>query len=196
MSKLLKQKFQKQFQKKQAYTTYKTNNMSDDYGYILDMVQRKSCVDAAMEVWKEKRQSEWAEKDANWEKEYDARIVEEERKAKEEQERFDNMTEEEKEARMNAWDMFAEDWDDSSDDEDDSVIELEDDDLPCWEDDSNLTPEEKKAREWEDYKKQVKEWREKRTNEIWDTMLYCSWRQLRAYRTQLGMSNENFDWCE
>ena len=53
----------------------------------LDMVQRKSAVDQAMEVWKERRAVEWKRQDDNWEKEYDARIAEEARKAKEEGQR-------------------------------------------------------------------------------------------------------------
>ncbi len=174
--------------------------MSDDYGYLLDMVQRKSCVDAALKVWKEKRETEWKMQDDNWEKKYDYRIAEEERKEKEEEERYNNLTQEERDAEQAKFesihDFFTIDSDSDSDsdsDEDDSDIEIEDDDLPCWEDDSNLTPEEKKAKEWESYKTQVKEWRKKRTMEVWDQMLNCSWRQLRAYRTQLGMSNENFN---
>ena len=177
----------------QHYKLIKMSYMDINHGEILDMVHRKSCVDSTMEVWEKKRQAEWAEKDANWEKEYDARIAEEERKAKEAKERFDNMTEEELEAEMNRYDMFEDsDYEDS--DEEDGDDEIDTSFLPCIEDDIDLTPEQKKAKEWEDYKKQSKEWREKRTREIHNTFCYCSWRQLRSYRTQLGLSNEGFEW--
>ena len=45
----------------------------------LDMVQRKSAVDQAMDVWKERRAAEWKQRDDDWEKRYDARIAKEER---------------------------------------------------------------------------------------------------------------------
>lgn len=164
----------------------------------LDMVQRKSAVDQAMGVWKERRAAEWKLRDDNWEKEYDARIAEEARKAKEEEERWEKMTEEEKEAKMKEWDMFEDsDLEDSDDDDsdDDWSDEENDEDVDLTfmkEETKELTPEEKKAKEWEDYKCESKEWRERRTNEVWDAMLYCSWPQLRKYRSELGLSNEHF----
>ena len=164
----------------------------------LDMVQRKSAVDQAMGVWKERRAAEWKLRDDNWEKEYGARIAEEARKAKEEEERWEKMTEEEKEAKMKEWDMFEDsDLEDSDDDDsdDDWSDEENDEDVDLTfmkEETKELTPEEKKAKEWEDYKCESKEWRERRTNEVWDAMLYCSWPQLRKYRSELGLSNEHF----
>ena len=164
----------------------------------LDMVQRKSAVDQAMEVWKERRAAEWKRQDDNWEKEYDARIAEETRKEKEEEERWEKMTEEEKEAKMKEWGMFEdsdlEDSDDDDSDDDWSDDENDDDvDLTFMEEETKtLTPQEKKAKEWNDYKRESKEWRERRTNEVWNAMLYCSWPQLRRYRSELGLSNEHF----
>ena len=166
---------------------------------LLDMVQRKSAVDQAMDVWKERRAAEWKKKDDDWEKEYDARIAKEEREEKEreaqEKERLALMTKEEIEAEKKE---FAERWaaemedsdsDDSDEESDDDDDEEEDDWLRDY---SDLPPKERKAKEWENYKKDSKEWREKRTNEVWNAMLYCSWPQLRRYRSQLGLSNENF----
>ena len=176
--------------------------MDINHGEILDMVHRKSCVDSTMEVWEKKRQAEWAEKDANWEKEYDARIAEEERKSKEAQERLALMTPEELEAEMNKYDMFEDsdedddsDSDSDSDEDDEESITEEQMNNEWFRDYSDLSPEDRKAREWEDAKKDSKEWREKRTNEIHNTFCYCSWRQLRSYRTQLGLSNEGFEWA-
>ena len=181
--------------------------MDINHGEILDMVHRASCVESAMKAWKEKRQAEWDKKDANWEKDYDDRIKTEEREEKEreaqEKERLALMTPEEiaaeeKEfhdrwaAEMEDSDSDSDDSDDWSDAEDDDNEEEEEDDW--FRDYSDLPPAERKAKEWENYKKDSKEWREKRTREIHNTFCYCSWRQLRSYRTQLGLSNEGFEW--
>lgn len=179
--------------------------MEINHGEILDMVHRASCVDSTMKAWKEKRQAEWDRRDANWEKEYDARIEKEEReeKEREEQEKArlalmtpEEIAAEEKEfhdrwaAEMEDSDSDSDDSDDWSDAEDDDNEEEED----WFRDYSDLPPAERKAKEWENYKKDSKEWREKRTREIHNTFCYCSWRQLRSYRTQLGLSNEGFEW--
>uniref|UniRef100_A0A6C0C306 Uncharacterized protein n=1 Tax=viral metagenome TaxID=1070528 RepID=A0A6C0C306_9ZZZZ len=165
----------------------------------LDMVQRKSAVDQAMDVWKERRAAEWKLRDDNWEKEYDARIAKEEREEKEreaqEKERLALMTKEEIEAEQKEfeerWSAEMED-SDSDDSDDESDYDEEELNNEWFKDYSDLSPEERKAKEWEDYKKDSKEWREKRTNEVWNAMLYCSWSQLRRYRSELGLSNENF----
>jgi hypothetical protein len=164
----------------------------------LDMVQRKSAVDAAMEVWKKRRAVEWEQRDNNWEKEYDARIAKEEREEKEreaqEKERLSLMTKEEIEAEQKEFEeRWAIDTDYDSDDSDEESDDDDDEEQEDWLGDySDLSPEERKAKEWEDYKRNSKEWREKHTNEIWNAMLYCSWPQLRKYRSQLGLSNEDF----
>lgn len=156
----------------------------------LDMVQRKSAVDQAMTVWDERRAAEWKLQDDNWEKEYDARIVREQREAEEEKARWESLTEEERKAELDDLDEFAFAFD--SDSEDDSDDEEDDVDLTFMEEEKTLTPDEKKTKEWNDYKRDSKEWREKRRNEVWNAMLYCSWPQLRKYRSELGLSNEHF----
>tara|TARA_B100000674_G_scaffold489231_2_gene502854 strand:+ start:83 stop:616 length:534 start_codon:yes stop_codon:yes gene_type:complete len=166
---------------------------------LLDMVHRASCVDSTMKAWKEKRQAEWERQDANWEKEYDARIIREEREEKEreefEKERWALLSEEQKKAELDEFEreFCVSDSDSDSDDSDDEDDYTEEEMNNEWfKDYSNLSPEDRKAREWEDYKKESKEWREKRTREIYHTFCYCSWPQLRRYRSQLGLSNENF----
>jgi hypothetical protein len=180
--------------------------MDIDHGEILDMVHRASCVESTMKAWKDKRQAEWDKKDANWERDYDARIEKEEREEKEreaqEKERLALMTPEEIEAEQKEfeerWAVEMEDSDsdsDSDDSDEESDYTEEEMNNEWFKDYSDLSPEDRKAREWEDAKKDSKEWREKRTREIHNTFCYCSWRQLRSYRTQLGLSNEGFEWA-
>tara|TARA_A100001015_G_C14579267_1_gene552253 strand:+ start:113 stop:625 length:513 start_codon:yes stop_codon:yes gene_type:complete len=160
----------------------------------LDMVQRKSAVDQAMEVWKERRSVEWKRQDDNWEKEYDERILTEQREADAENARWESLTEEQQQAELDDIESLAFD-SDSDDDSDDDWSDEENDDVDLTfmeEETKTLTPEEKKAKEWDDYKRESKEWRERRTNEVWNAMLYCSWPQLRRYRSELGLSNEDF----
>jgi len=169
------------------------SSYSDDTSYYLDMIQRKSAVDPTIKLWKESADKRWKEKDDKWEEEYDARIVEDERKANEEKERWEKMTEEEKEAKMKAWDMFTDcDYSDDSDSDDSDSDSDDDVDLSFMEEKKELTPEEKKIEERKDYDEQMKEARNKRYHEVWDEMLRCSWPQLRAYRRQFGLDNENF----
>ena len=94
------------------------------------------------------------------------------------------------------------DYEDTSDDEDSDDEdcghgdEVKTVDLPIIECVKDLTPEQKKQKEREDYDKQMKEGREKNHMDVWNEMLHCSWAQLRAYRTQLGLDNEGFEWVD
>ena len=156
--------------------------MDIDHGEILDMVHRASCVDSTMKAWKEKRQAEWDKKDANWESDYDARIEKEEREEKEreaiEKERWALLSEEEKKAEMDEFESYAIDSDSDSDSDSDDWSDAEDDneeeEEDWFKDYSDLSPEDRKAKKWEDYKKDSKEWREKRTREIHNTFCYCT----------------------
>tara|TARA_B100001142_G_scaffold224963_1_gene223119 strand:+ start:656 stop:1237 length:582 start_codon:yes stop_codon:yes gene_type:complete len=175
---------------------------------LYDMVDRKKAVDPAIKIWKERADKRWKKKDDGWEAKYDFEIAEEARKEKEEEERWDNMTEEEQEAQMKEWGMIDSDADDysdeedSSDDDDDEEIDMEWDEQAyieaCTAESkertriANMTPEEKKKKAREDYDKEMKESRRKEYHRVWDDMLRCTWPRLLSYRSQMGLSNDSY----
>ena len=93
--------------------------MSYNMGELYDMVDRKKAVDPAIKIWKERADKRWKKEDEDWEKQYDFEIAEAARKEKEEEERWDNMTEEEQEAQMKEWGMLESDSDEDSDEDSD-----------------------------------------------------------------------------
>ncbi len=182
--------------------------MSYNMSELYDMVDRKKAVDPAIKIWKERADKRWKKKDDGWEAKYDFEIAEEARKEKEEEERWDNMTEEEQEAQMKEWGMIDSDADDysdeedSSDDDDDEEIDMEWDEQAyieaCTAESkertriANMTPEEKKKKAREDYDKEMKESRRKEYHRVWDDMLRCTWPRLLSYRSQMGLSNDSY----
>ena len=131
----------------------------------INMIRRKEAVDPAIKAWDVKMKIIWEKKDEQWKKDYDQQIADEERELREEEEK------------------------DVDDIEDDSDYYVSDDD----EEEVELTPEEKKEKEWIQYQEEQKTYRAKRRNEIWNRMLYCSWNELLKYRTELGLSNEQYE---
>lgn len=99
--------------------------MSYNMSELYDMVDRKKAVDPAIKIWKERADKRWKKEDDSWEAKYDFEIAEEARKEKEEEERWDNMTEEEQEAQMKEWGMIDSDADDYSDEDSDSDDEID-----------------------------------------------------------------------
>ena len=170
----------------------------------IDMVRRKEAVDPAIKAWDEKMKAIWEKKDEQWKIDYDQQIADEERELREEEERWNSLNEEEKEEeRKKICDEFMlsdyenesenesekENEKDVNDIEDDSDFYVSDDD----EEEVELTPEQKKEKEWLQYQEEQKTYRAKRRNEIWNRMLYCSWSELLKYRTELGLSNEQYE---
>lgn len=171
----------------------------------IDMVRRKEAVDPAINAWDKKMKVIWEKKDEQWKKDYDQQIADEERELREEEEHWNSLNEEEKEEeRKKIREEFMlsddenesenesekEDEKDVDDIEDDSDFYVSDDDE---EEEVELTPEQKKEKEWLQYQEEQKTYRAKRRNEIWNRMLYCSWNQLLKYRTELGLSNEQYE---
>ena len=146
----------------------------------IDMVRRKEAVDPAIKAWDEKMKVIWEKKDEQWKIDYDQQIADEERELREEEERWNSLNEEEKEEERKKI---------CDDIEDDSDFYVSDDD----EEEVELTPEQKKEKEWLQYQEEQKTYRAKRRNEIWNRMLYCSWNELLKYRTELGLSNEQYE---
>jgi hypothetical protein len=183
-------------------------NMSELY----DMVDRKQAVDPAIKIWKERADKRWKKKDDGWEAKYDFEIAEEARKEKEEEERWNNLTQEEKDAELSKWDdmydMMIDSSDSDSEDESDDEGEHDEEIDMEWDEKAyieatnewsterkriaNMTPEEKKKKAREDYDKEMKEFRRKEHHRIWDDMLRCTWPKLLRYRSELGVSNDNY----
>jgi len=179
--------------------------MSYNMSELYDMVDRKKAVDPAIKIWKERADKRWKKEDEDWEKQYDFEIAEAARKEKEEEERWDNMTEEEQEAQMKEWGMLESDSDEDSDEDSDddwgSDDYNDDEELyirACEEhkrkmaEEAKMTPEEKKNRAREKYLKEKEELRRKEYHRVWDDMLRCNWPTLLRYRSQMGLSNDSY----
>ena len=196
-------------------TTNKLQTNMCDYNMseLYDMVDRKQAVDPAIKIWKERADKRWQKKDDNWETNYDFEIAEKARKEKEEEERWNNLTQEEKDAELSKWDdtydmMIDSESDSDSEDESDDEGEYDEEIDMEWDEKAyieatnewsaerkridNMTPEEKKQKAREDYDKEMKESRRKEYHRVWDDMLRCTWPRLLSYRSQMGLSNDSY----
>ena len=122
------------------------------------------------------------------------------RELREEEEHWNSLNEEEKEEerkKIREEFMLSDDENESENESEKDVDDIEDDsDFYVSDDDEEeveLTPEQKKEKEWLQYQEEQKTYRAKRRNEIWNRMLYCSWNELLKYRTELGLSNEQYE---
>ena len=179
--------------------------MSYNMSELYDMVDRKKAVDPAIKIWKERADKRWKKEDDGWEAKYDFEIAEEARREKEEEERWDNMTEEEQEAQMKEWGMLESDSDEDSDEDSDDDWGSDDNDddeelyiRACEEhkrkmaEEEKMTPEEKKNRAREDYDKEMKELREKNIIEYGMICYVATGQNYYVIVLKLGLSNESY----